>query len=128
MCHMSHIIFLWIELMEGLLSVGRLRLIRTLLGVINHHWTIKRRKKLCWQVNQALVDHVKVSPKPFILTKTLIIFKASTLWANAFYELKCPYVCVFVCLLLRYHLNVFLPPLPKVGCPTFFRLKIFGEK
>ena len=27
------------------------------------------------------------------------------------------FVRLFVCSLLRYHLNVFLPPLPKVGCP-----------
>ena len=26
------------------------------------------------------------------------IFKASALWADAFYKSKCPYVCVFVCL------------------------------
>ena len=26
------------------------------------------------------------------------IFKASALWANAFYKLICPYVCLFVCL------------------------------
>ena len=28
-------------------------------------------------------------------------------------------VCVCVCSLLRYRLTVFLPPLPKVGCPKF---------
>ena len=27
---------------------------------------------------------------------------------------KYPYVCLCVC--LRYHLNIFLPPLPEVGC------------
>ena len=26
------------------------------------------------------------------------VFKASALWADAFYKSKCPYVCVFVCL------------------------------
>ena len=26
------------------------------------------------------------------------IFKAWALWADAFYKLKCPYVCLFVCL------------------------------
>ena len=54
-----------------------------------------------------------------------VIFKASALWADAFYKSKCPYICLFVCLsvcsLLRYRLPVFLPPLPKVGCPIFFR-------
>ena len=42
---------------------------------------------------------------------------------------KCPSVCPsirlcvrpFVCSLLRYRLTVFLPPLPEVGCPIFFR-------
>ena len=28
-------------------------------------------------------------------------------------------VCVYVCSLLRYNLNVFLPPLPKIGCAKF---------
>ena len=30
-------------------------------------------------------------------------------------------VCLFVCSLLRYFLVVFLPTLPDVGCPIFFR-------
>ena len=55
------------------------------------------------------------------------IFKASALWANAFYKLKCPSVClsvrVCVCSLLRYRFNVFLPPLPKVGCPIFLEIR-----
>ena len=29
---------------------------------------------------------------------TNMIFKASALWADAFYKLKCPSVCVCVCL------------------------------
>ena len=32
-----------------------------------------------------------------------------------------PSVRLFVCSLLRYCLNVFLPPLPEVGCPNIFR-------
>ena len=28
-----------------------------------------------------------------------------------------------VCSLLRYRLNVFLPPLPKVGCPIFLEIR-----
>ena len=47
----------------------------------------------------------------------LYIFKASALWADAFYKSKCPYVCLSVCVsvhFLRYRLNVFLPPLPEV--------------
>ena len=31
-------------------------------------------------------------------------------------------VCVFVHF-LRYSLNVFLPPLPKVGCPIFLEIR-----
>ena len=38
-----------------------------------------------------------------------IFFKASTLWAHAFYKSICPSVCVFVCSLLRYRLNVLCP-------------------
>ena len=56
-----------------------------------------------------------------------MVFKASALWADAFYKSKCPYVCLFVCLslcsLLRYRLNVFLPPLPEVGCPIFLEIR-----
>ena len=54
-----------------------------------------------------------------------MIFKASALWADAFYKLKCPYVCVFVCVcvhFLRYRLKVILPPLPEVGCPIFLEI------
>ena len=52
-----------------------------------------------------------------------IIFKASALWADAFYKSKCPSVCPSVCSLLRYRLNVFLPPLPEVGCPIFLEIR-----
>ena len=55
------------------------------------------------------------------------IFKASALWADAFYKSKCPYICVCVCLcvcsLLRYRLTVFLPPFPEVGCPIFLEIR-----
>ena len=34
-----------------------------------------------------------------------------------------PYVCVCVCSLLRYRLNVFFPPLPKVGCPKILEIR-----
>ena len=64
------------------------------------------------------------------LVCVISIFKASALWADAFYMAKCQYVCLFVCLsvclsvcsLLRYRLTVFLPPLPKVGCPIFWEI------
>ena len=34
-----------------------------------------------------------------------------------------PSVCPSVCSLLRYHLNVFLPPLPEVRCPIFLEIR-----
>ena len=59
--------------------------------------------------------------------EALEIFKASALWADAFYKSKCPSVCLSVrlsvCSLLRYHLNVFLPPLPEVGCTIFLEIQ-----
>ena len=61
------------------------------------------------------------------LDKVDNVFKASALWADAFYKLKCPFVCVFVCpsvcSLLRYRLMVFLPQFPKVGCPIFLEIR-----
>ena len=35
----------------------------------------------------------------------------------------CLSVCLSVCSLLRYRLNVFLPPLPKVGYPIFLEIR-----
>ena len=35
----------------------------------------------------------------------------------------CLFVCLSLCSLLRYRLNVFLPPLPEVGCPIFFEIR-----
>ena len=37
----------------------------------------------------------------------------------------CLFVCLCVCSLLRYRINYFLPPPPKIGCP---KLGIFGKK
>ena len=55
------------------------------------------------------------------------IFKASALWPDAFYESVCPYVCLCVCLsvclLLRFRLNVFLPPFPQVGYKFFLEIQ-----
>ena len=61
----------------------------------------------------------------------MTLFKASALWANAFYKSKCPSVCLSVCLsaclsvcsLLRYRLTVFLPPLLKFGYPIFLEIR-----
>ena len=33
------------------------------------------------------------------------------------------FVRLYVCSLLRYRLNVFLPPLPEVGCPIFLEIR-----
>ena len=55
------------------------------------------------------------------------LFKASALWADAFYKSKCPSVCLSVCLfmcsLLMYRLNFFLPPFPEVGRPIFLEMR-----
>ena len=55
------------------------------------------------------------------------LLKALALWADAFYKSKCPSVCPCVCpsvcSLLRYRLNVFLPPFPEVGCPIFLEIR-----
>ena len=40
----------------------------------------------------------------------------------------CVCVCLSVCSLLRYRLNVFLPPVPKVGCPIFLEIRNPWEK
>ena len=49
------------------------------------------------------------------------IFTASALWAV--YKSICQSVHPSVCSLLRYPFNVLLPPLPKVGCPTFLEIQ-----
>ena len=73
----------------------------------------------------------------FVLCLVQRVVTASALWADAFYKSKCasvrPSVHLFVCSLLRYRLNVFLPPLPKVGCPIFLKVqnpwgKSYGKK
>ena len=59
------------------------------------------------------------------------VFTESALWADSVYKSICPsvcpsvclFVCLCVCSLLRYRLNVFLPPLPKVGCPIFLEIQ-----
>ena len=56
------------------------------------------------------------------------VFKASALWADAFYKSKCPSVCLFVCVSVRVFtfevpFNGLLPPLPEVGCPIFLEIQ-----
>ena len=71
--------------------------------------------------------HKSVCKKITEWNLALLIFKASALWADAFYRSICPYVCLcvclFVCSLLRYRLTVFLPPLPEVQCPSFIDIQ-----
>ena len=81
------------------------------------------------EMNQDLQDRGKVNGK--LLNWFCWIFKASALWADAFYKSIGPSVCVFVrlsvclsvCSLLRYRLTVFLPPLPEVRCPIFLGIQ-----
>ena len=69
--------------------------------------------------------------KNWCILITLTVFKASALWADAFYKSKCPSVrlsvCptvrLCVCSLLRYRLTVFLPPLPEVGFPICLEIR-----
>ena len=65
---------------------------------------------------------VSISQWLFSLLDKLLVFKALALWANAFYRSKCLSVCVCVCSLLRYRLNVFLSPLLEVQCPIFLEI------
>ena len=70
---------------------------------------VPRVIRLSWEAQRRRTVWLPVGPP-------VGIFKAWALWANAFYKLKCPNVCVCVHF-VRYRLNVFLPPLPEVGCP-----------
>ena len=40
----------------------------------------------------------------------------------------CQYVCLLVCSLLRWCLNIFLPPLPEVGYPKIFYIQNYWGK
>ena len=60
------------------------------------------------------------------------IFKESALWADSFYKSKCPYVCLSVCLFVRYtfslRFTVFLPPTSRSSMSKLFRFsESFGE-
>ena len=52
----------------------------------------------------------------------VLLFKASALWADAFYKSKYPCVCVCVHF-LGYRLTVVLPPLLEVGCPKVLEIR-----
>ena len=60
--------------------------------------------------------------------KISLFFKALALWTNAFYKSKCPSVCPCVCSFLRYRLNVFLLPLPKVRYPKILEIQNHGRE
>ena len=60
------------------------------------------------------------------LADLVVIFKPSALWADAFYKSVCLSVCLSLCVcvhFLRYRLNVFLPPLPKVRYPKNLEIR-----
>ena len=86
--------------------------------------------KLCFHQKQSY--HQKPCFHQNYVFPKKYIFKASALCADAFYKSKCPSVCpsvgLSVCSLLRYHLTVFLPPLPEVGCPIFLEIRNPWEK
>ena len=62
-------------------------------------------------------------PTSFLRQYCVGIFKESALWADSFYELKCPYVGLFVCLFVCLSHNPTplngLPPFPKSNVQTF---------
>ena len=47
--------------------------------------------------------------------EVILVFKASALWADAFYKSKCPYVCLFVCVCVL----IFEVPLNGLFTPTY---------
>ena len=54
----------------------------------------------------------------------LCLFKASALWADAFYKSICPSVRLCVCLVtFEVPFNGLLPPLHEVGCPIFLEIR-----
>ena len=88
---------------------------------------LSREVALFFWVPRSCVIFCPKRLRDFFCPKRLRVFKATAFWADAFYRSKCPSVCLSVCLsirlsvfsFLRYRLNVFFPPLPKVGCSTF---------
>ena len=44
-------------------------------------------------------------------------------WLSSFSMSVRVFVCLSVCSLLRYRLNLFLPPLPEVGCQHFLDIR-----
>ena len=63
-------------------------------------------------------------------SKYKLLFQSIGPLGRCFLELQmsiclsvCVSVCVSICSLLRYRLNVFLPPLSEVGCPIFLEIQ-----
>ena len=65
------------------------------------------------RLDRALQEHVLLKPRAW---QKHVLLKPRNVRLS---------VCLFVpvCSLLRYRLNVFLPPLPKVGCPIFLEIR-----
>ena len=68
--------------------------------------------------------------KPFLLRFNFLIkfskyrpFGPMLSISRFFRPCGCLCVCLSVCSLLRYCLNVFLPRLPEIGCPIFFEIQ-----
>ena len=101
--------------------------IRWKINVKKMFWSIFSRS--CLVVNFTYCVKVLTNLKFPKLQKTLY-FKSigplsrCFLWVNLSVCLSiCPCVIMSVCSLLRYCLNVFLPPLPEVECPIFLDIR-----
>ena len=74
----------------------------------------------CTYITKFLIPKLKISPRAPCSKKRNqygSIFKASALWADAFYKSKCPSVCPSVCLSVR--LFTFEVPLKRIFAPTY---------
>ena len=84
-----------------------------------------RIRSVHWMTGVLQSLRTTVSPDRGVFPTNRAVFKASTLWADAFYKLKCPSVCgsvcPCVCSLLRYRLTVFLPPTSRSRMSNIFR-------
>ena len=114
-CHMSHYIyisfFLNLDIVVQLVWWG---------SVINGVYPIILTPKLCKTVSLNSALHCKKVSFQSIgpLGKCFLYVELSV----------CLFVCPSVCSLLRYRLNVFLPPLPKFKCPIPLEIRNPWEK
>ena len=89
-----------------------------------------KRSQMNIQKNLPLKKSTNILTNEYICPKYLNIYEYKNLcpwlfWTNLTILM---FVCLFVCSLLRYHLNVFLPPLPEVKCPKFLEIRNPWEK